>query len=210
MERRRKATLPAVLGTPEHCGLIRRDLVVCPPFWLLPRIETGDSFLWACCAPLLRLHPQGNVPAWAFAGRTFRRLWGMSVPSSLSAPLLCQIIVAILCGNFEQFANKRPAGRRAGRAVPPCTSTAETFTKSRAPAPAQGIRLRYKRSTMPRKFTMPNASEVPSSSLYFCATSCCCVTASPAAPPSSISAAVPASSRSALTFLLRVLHFLPA
>ena len=34
----------------------------------------------------------------------------MSVPFSLSAPLLCQIIVAILCGNFEQFANKRPAG----------------------------------------------------------------------------------------------------
>ena len=32
------------IGTPEHCGLIRRDLVVCPPFWLLPRIETGDSF----------------------------------------------------------------------------------------------------------------------------------------------------------------------
>ena len=76
------------IGTPEHCGLIRRDLVVCPPFWLLPRIETGDSFLWACCAPLLRPHPQGNVPAWAFAGRTFRRLWGMSVPFSLSAPLL--------------------------------------------------------------------------------------------------------------------------
>ena len=105
VERRRKATLPAVLGTPEHCGLIRRDLVVCPPFWLLPRIETGDSFLWACCAPLLRPHPQGNVPAWAFAGRTFRRLWGMSVPFSLSAPLLCQTIVAILCGKFEQFAN---------------------------------------------------------------------------------------------------------
>ena len=97
------------IGTPEHCGLIRRDLVVCPPFWLLPRIETGDSFLWACCAPLLRPHPQGNVPAWAFAGRTFRRLWGMSVPFSLSAPLLCQTIVAILCGNFEQFANKRSA-----------------------------------------------------------------------------------------------------
>ena len=34
----------------------------------------------------------------------------MSVPLSLSAPLLCQIIVAILCGNFEQFANKRPHG----------------------------------------------------------------------------------------------------
>ena len=93
------------IGTPEHCGLVRRDLVVCPPFWLLPRIETGDSFLWACCAPLLRPHPQGNVPAWAFAGRTFRRLWGMSVPFSLSAPLLCQTIVAILCGKFEQFAN---------------------------------------------------------------------------------------------------------
>ena len=105
VERRRKATLPAVLGTPEHCGLIRRDLVVCPPFWLLPRIETGDSFLWACCAPLLRPHPQENVPAWAFAGRTFRRLWGRSVPFSLSAPLLCQTIVAIFCGNFEQFAN---------------------------------------------------------------------------------------------------------
>ena len=53
MERRRKATLPAVLGTPEHCGLIRRDLVVCPPFWLLPRIETGNSFygpaVHRCC-----------------------------------------------------------------------------------------------------------------------------------------------------------------
>ena len=53
VERRRKATLPAVLGTPEHCGLIRRDLVVCPPFWLLPRIETGDSFygpaVHRCC-----------------------------------------------------------------------------------------------------------------------------------------------------------------
>ena len=71
VERRRKATLPAVLGTPEHCGLIRRDLVVCPPFWLLPRIETGDSFLWACCAPLLRPHPQGNVPAWALRGEPF-------------------------------------------------------------------------------------------------------------------------------------------
>ena len=105
------------IGTPEHCGLIRRDLVVCPPFWLLPRIETGDSFLWACCAPLLRPHPQGNVPAWAFAGRTFRRLWGMSVPFSLSAPLLCQTIVAILCGNFEQFANKRPAKRETEQAA---------------------------------------------------------------------------------------------
>ena len=100
------------IGTPEHCGLVRRDLVVCPPFWLLPRIETGDSFLWACCAPLLRPHPQENVPAWAFAGRTFRRLWGRSVPFSLSAPLLCQTIVAILCGKFEQFANKRPAHKK--------------------------------------------------------------------------------------------------
>ena len=100
------------IGTPEHCGLVRRDLVVCPPFWLLPRIETGDSFLWACCAPLLRPHPQENVPAWAFAGRTFRRLWGRSVPFSLSASLLCQTIVAIFCGNFEQFANKRPAHKK--------------------------------------------------------------------------------------------------
>ena len=41
------------MGTPEHCGLVRRDLVVCPPFWLLPRIETGDSFygpaVHRCC-----------------------------------------------------------------------------------------------------------------------------------------------------------------
>ena len=42
------------IGTPEHCGLVRRDLVVCPPFWLLPRIETGDSFFYGpavrrCC-----------------------------------------------------------------------------------------------------------------------------------------------------------------
>lgn len=59
------------IGTPEHCGLVRRDLVVCPPFWLLPRIETGDSFLWACCAPLLRPHPQGIVPAWALRGEPF-------------------------------------------------------------------------------------------------------------------------------------------
>ena len=42
-------------------------------------------------------------------GKTFRRLWGVSVPFSLSAPLLCQTIVAIFCGKFEQFANKRPA-----------------------------------------------------------------------------------------------------
>lgn len=55
MERRRKAVLPAVIGTPEHLRLIRRDLVVCPPFWLLPRIETGDSFeKGPARAPLLR------------------------------------------------------------------------------------------------------------------------------------------------------------
>ena len=53
--------------------------------------------------------PAGKCTCMGFAGRTFRRLWGMSVPFSLSAPLLCQTIVAILCGNFEQFANKRPA-----------------------------------------------------------------------------------------------------
>lgn len=84
------------IGTPEHCGLVRRDLVVCPPFWLLPRIETGDSFLWACMG----------------CGRIFRRLWGRSVPFSLSAPLLCQTIVAIFCGKFEQFANKYPAHKK--------------------------------------------------------------------------------------------------
>ena len=58
------------IGTPEHCGLIRRDLVVCPPFWLLPRIETGDSFLWACGAPLLRPHPQPGDPKILFAGNS--------------------------------------------------------------------------------------------------------------------------------------------
>ena len=46
----------------------------------------------------------GKCACMGFAGRTFRRLWGISVPFSLSAPLLCQTIVAILCGNFEQFA----------------------------------------------------------------------------------------------------------
>ena len=50
--------------------------------------------------------PAGKCACMGFAGRTFRRLWGMSVPFSLSAPLLCQTIVAILCGKFEQFANK--------------------------------------------------------------------------------------------------------
>lgn len=53
--------------------------------------------------------PAGKCACMGFAGRTFRRLWGMSVPFSLNAPLLCQTIVAILCGNFEQFANKRLA-----------------------------------------------------------------------------------------------------
>ena len=56
--------------------------------------------------------PAGNCACMGFVGRTFRRLWGMSVPFSLSAPLLCQTIVAILCGNFEQFANKRPAHKK--------------------------------------------------------------------------------------------------
>ena len=76
MERRRKATLPAVLGTPEHCGLIRRDLVVCPPFWLLPRIETGDSFLWACCAPLLRPHLQERSACMGICGESFSEVMG--------------------------------------------------------------------------------------------------------------------------------------
>ena len=51
--------------------------------------------------------PAGKCACMGICGRTFRRLWGMSVPFSLSAPLLCQTIVAIFCGKFEQFANKR-------------------------------------------------------------------------------------------------------
>ena len=97
------------MGTPEHCGLVRRDLVVCPPFWLLPRIETGDSFFMGLLCAAAAAAPAGKCACMGFAGRTFRRLWGMSVPFSLSAPLLCQTIVAILCGKFEQFANKYPA-----------------------------------------------------------------------------------------------------
>ena len=53
--------------------------------------------------------PTGKCACMGFAGRTFRRLWGISVPFSLNAPLLCQTIMAILCGKFEQFANKRLA-----------------------------------------------------------------------------------------------------
>ena len=93
------------IGTPEHCGLVRRDLVVCPPFWLLPRIETGDSFFMGLLCAAAAAAPAGKCACMDCAGRTFRRLWGMSVPFSLSAPLLCQTIVAILCGKFEQFAN---------------------------------------------------------------------------------------------------------
>ena len=80
VERRRKATLPAVLGTPEHCGLIRRDLVVCPPFWLLPRIETGDSFygpaVHRCCGCTCRemcLHGHWRgEPLGGYGGCPFR------------------------------------------------------------------------------------------------------------------------------------------
>ena len=67
------------IGTPEHCGLIRRDLVVCPPFWLLPRIETGDSFygpaVRRCCGRtrremclhgLLRGEPFGGYGGYPF------------------------------------------------------------------------------------------------------------------------------------------------
>ena len=92
------------IGTPEHCGLVRRDLVVCPPFWLLPRIETGDSFFMGLLCAAAAAAPAGKF-AYMGCGRAFRRLWGRSVPFSLSAPLLCQTIVAIFCGNFEQFAN---------------------------------------------------------------------------------------------------------
>ena len=99
------------IGTPEHCGLVRRDLVVCPPFWLLPRIETGDSFFMGLLCAAAAAAPAGKCACMG-CGRTFRRLWGRSVPFSLSAPLLCQTIVAIFCGKFEQFANKRPAHKK--------------------------------------------------------------------------------------------------
>ena len=32
------------IGTPEHCGLVRRDLVVCPPPGLLPGMGRGTVF----------------------------------------------------------------------------------------------------------------------------------------------------------------------
>lgn len=107
MERRRKATLPAVLGTPEHCGFVRRELVVCPPFWLLPRIETGDSFY----EPAVRRSCDRTRRKMCLHGlwENLSEVMGGSVPFSLSAPLLCQTIVAIFCGKFEQFANKCPA-----------------------------------------------------------------------------------------------------
>ena len=94
------------IRTPEQLRLVRRDLVVCPPFWLLPRIETGDSFLKGPAgAPRLRPPAAGNMPAWALSEEA-AEVWGISFGLSLSAPLYYQTIVAFLCGLFEQIANK--------------------------------------------------------------------------------------------------------
>lgn len=71
--------------------------------------RNGRQFFMGLLCATAAAAPAGKCACMGFAGRTFRRLWGMSVPFSLSAPLLCQTIVAILCGKFEQFANKRPA-----------------------------------------------------------------------------------------------------
>ena len=76
VERRRKATLPAVLGTPEHCGLIRRDLVVCPPFWLLPRIETGDSFFMGLLCAAAAAAPAGKCACMGFCGENLSEVMG--------------------------------------------------------------------------------------------------------------------------------------
>lgn len=71
--------------------------------------RNGRQFFMGLLCAVAAAAPAGKCACMGFAGRTFRRLWGMSVPFSLSVPLLCQTIVAILCGKFEQFANKRPA-----------------------------------------------------------------------------------------------------
>lgn len=51
--------------------------------------------------------PAGKCACMGFCGENLSEVMGdvRSVPFSLSAPLLCQTIVAIFCGNFEQFAN---------------------------------------------------------------------------------------------------------
>ena len=86
--------------------LVRRDLVVCPPFWLLPRIETGDSFLkrpavHGCCRA-----PAGRCACMGILGsKLFSEVWGIPFCLSLTAPLYYQTIVAFLCGIFEQIEN---------------------------------------------------------------------------------------------------------
>ena len=64
------------IGTPEHCGLIRRDLVVCPPFWLLPRIETGDSFFMGLLCAAAAAAPAGKCACMGFAGENLSEVMG--------------------------------------------------------------------------------------------------------------------------------------
>ena len=64
------------IGTPEHCGLVRRDLVVCPPFWLLPRIETGDSFFMGLLCAAAAAAPAGNCACMGFCGENLSEVMG--------------------------------------------------------------------------------------------------------------------------------------
>lgn len=64
------------IGTPEHCGLIRRDLVVCPPFWLLPRIETGDSFFMGLLCAAAAAAPAGKCACMGFFGENLSEVMG--------------------------------------------------------------------------------------------------------------------------------------
>ena len=64
------------IGTPEHCGLVRRDLVVCPPFWLLPRIETGDSFFMGLLCAAAAAAPAGKCACMGICGENLSEVMG--------------------------------------------------------------------------------------------------------------------------------------
>ena len=51
--------------------------------------------------------PAGKCACMGFCGENLSEVMGEVRSVLLSAPLLCQTIVAIFCGKFEQFANKR-------------------------------------------------------------------------------------------------------
>ena len=84
------------IGTPEHCGLIRRDLVVCPPFWLLPRIETGDSFFMGLLCAAAAAAPAGKCACMSFCGENLSEVMG-EVRSVLPE---CTLIMPDNRGNF--------------------------------------------------------------------------------------------------------------